>query len=163
MLEIRAFETQDWAGVWSVLEPVLRAGESYPLATDISEAEARRLWIDVPAATVVAVDDQHGIVGSYYLKPNQPALGSHVCNCGYVVVAGARQQGIGGALCEHSQRLAVSLGFRAMQYNLVVATNEPAVRLWQRQGFDIVGRLPGAFRHAERGFVDAFVMYKTLR
>lgn len=121
----------------------------------------RRTWIEVPTATFVAVLDGK-VVGTYFLKPNQPGLGSHVCNAGYAVASSARGKGIATLMCEDSQVQAVAMGFRAMQFNLVVATNERAVRLWQRLGFEIVGRLPGVFRHRQLGYVDAFVMFKTL-
>jgi ribosomal protein S18 acetylase RimI-like enzyme len=85
-----------------------------------------------------------------------------VCNCGYVVAADARGRGIATSLCEHSQNEARSMGFRAMQFNLVVSTNEHAIRLWKRLGFAVAGVLPRAFRHVRLGYVDAFVMYKSL-
>jgi L-amino acid N-acyltransferase YncA len=162
MIEIRRFEEQDWAAVWAVIAPVFRAGDTYPFPPDISEKEAHKVWVETPAATYVAVDGNGAILGTYYLKPNQPGLGSHVCNCGYLVATHARGRGIASAMCDHSQREAVTQGYRAMQFNLVVATNEVAVRLWQKHGFDIVGRLPGVFRHQRLGFVDAFVMFKQL-
>lgn len=162
MIEIRPFEAGDWDAVWTVIAPVFRAGETYPYPPDIGEDEAHRLWIEVPAATFVATDEDGAVLGSYYLKPNQPGQGSHVCNCGYVVSTAARGRGIASAMCEHSQREAVAHGFRAMQYNLVVASNEGAVRLWRKLGFDIVGTLPGVFRHPRLGFVDAHVMFKQL-
>jgi len=161
MLEIRPFHESDWNAVWPLLRATFATGDTYSFAPDIPERDARRAWIEVPAATFVALDDGR-LVGTYFIKPNQPGLGDHVCNCGYVVDASARGKGIAARLCEHSQQWAVSHGFRAMQFNFVVATNERAVRLWQRLGFEIVGRLPGAFRHRERGFVDALVMFKTL-
>ena len=102
------------------------------------------------------------MLGTYYIKPNQPGLGSHVCNCGYVVAADAQGHGIATAMCEHSQHEARAMGFRAMQFNLVVSTNTRAIRLWQRLGYDVVATLPAAFRHARFGYVDALVMYKTL-
>jgi ribosomal protein S18 acetylase RimI-like enzyme len=108
------------------------------------------------------VDDGDTVLGSYFIKPNQPSLGAHVCNCGYAVAENARGKGIAAEMCEHSQREALSRGFRAMQYNLVVSTNAVAVRLWKRHGFEIVGTLPKAFHHSRLGFVDAFVMYKQL-
>jgi RimJ/RimL family protein N-acetyltransferase len=120
------------------------------------------VWIEMPQATYVAKDPVGAVIGTYYLKPNQPALGSHVCNCGYVVSERARGQGVASLMCEHSQYEARRLGFRAMQFNLVVSTNEGAVRLWKKLGFDIVGTLPGAFRHPRDGYVDAFVMFKEL-
>lgn len=162
MIQIRAFEEKDWAGIWRIIEPVFRAGETYPCPTDITEAEARKAWIDKPAETFVAVDGKGEIVGTYYIKPNQPGLGSHVCNCGYIVSEDSRKTGIGAELCEHSQHEAVSRGFRAMQYNLVVSTNKSAFRLWKRHGLEVVGILPKSFRHARLGYVDAYVMYKEL-
>ena len=160
MLDIRPFEGDDWEATWQILEPVLRAGETYPYSPEITEGEAKRVWIDVPSATFVATDDNSDVLGTYYLKPNQPSLGSHVCNCGYIVGENARGKGVATKMCEHSQHMAISRGFRAMQYNLVVSTNEGAVRLWKKQGFAIVGTLPKAFRHPRKGFVDAYIMYK---
>lgn len=162
MITIHAFEEADWPAVWALIEPVFRSGETYAFSTDISEAEAYRVWIEAPAATFVAKDDGGAALGTYYIKPNQPGAGSHVCNCGYIVGESARGQGVATAMCEHSQRQAVRRGFRAMQFNFVASTNEGAVRLWQRLGYDIVGTLPGAFKHPRHGFVDAYVMYKQL-
>jgi GNAT superfamily N-acetyltransferase len=110
----------------------------------------------------VACADDGRMLGTYYIKENQPGLGSHVCNCGYVVAADAQGRGIATAMCEHSQREARAMGFRAMQFNLVVSTNTRAICLWQRLGYDIVATLPGAFRHSRLGYVDALVMYKSL-
>ena len=162
MITIRPFEEGDWAAVWQLMAPVFRAGETYAFAPDISETEAYQVWVEKPAGTFVAVDAADEVMGTYYIKPNQPGLGSHVCNCGYIVAQAARGKGIASQMCDHSQTEAVRRGFRAMQYNLVVATNEGAVRLWQRHGFEIVGTLAGAFHHARLGFVDAYVMYKQL-
>ncbi len=162
MITIRPFQQNDWPALWQIIEPVFRSGETYAYAPDISEAEAYRAWIHKPEATFVAIADDGSLLGSYYIKPNQPGLGSHVCNCGYITAAQARGRGVATQMCLHSQEEAVRRGFRAMQFNLVVSSNEEAVRLWQKLGFAIVGRLPGAFRHARLGYVDAFVMYKTL-
>jgi len=162
MIKIRLYKKGDWEAVWKLLRPVFRSGESYAFSPDITEQEACRVWVDTPSATFVAVNESNEILGTYYIKANQPALGSHVCNCGYIVAENARGQGIASDMCERSQQEAASRGFRAMQYNLVVATNEGAIRLWTRQGFDIIGTLPKAFRHPRLGFVDALVMYKEL-
>jgi ribosomal protein S18 acetylase RimI-like enzyme len=161
MLSIRPFRAPDWPEVWDMLHATFAAGETYSFAPDIGEAEARKLWIDLPQASFVAEEDGR-LLGTYFIKPNQPGLGSHVCNCGYVVAPGAQGRGIAARMCEHSQRWAVEQGFCAMQFNFVVSTNERAVRLWERLGFSVVGRLPGAFRHPRLGFVDALVMFKTL-
>lgn len=162
MMRIRPFEDRDWLAVWRIIEPVFRAGTTYAFSPEITENEARKVWVEIPSATFVAVDEADEIVGTYYLKPNQPGLGAHVCNCGYIVSANARGRGVASEMCEHSQREALGRGFRSMQYNLVAATNEDAVRLWRKHGFEVVGTLPEAFRHQQIGYVDAYVMYKNL-
>ena len=167
LLECAPMRADDWAAVWEILRPVFRAGETYPMPPDIGEDAARAAWSDPPAvappqAAAVVARAGGSLVGAYYIKPNQPALGAHVCNCGYVVAAEMRGRGIGAALCVHSQREALKLGYRAMQYNLVVSTNAAGIRTWKKNGFAIVGTLPKAFRHSRLGFVDAFVMYKEL-
>ena len=162
MIAIRPLAAVDWAAAWQIIEPVFRAGETYAFAPDITEAEAHKVWVEIPAATFIAEDEQNRILGTYYIKPNQPALGAHVCNCGYIVAEQARNRGIASEMCKHSQVEAVARGFRAMQYNLVVATNKAAVSLWQKHGFEVIGTLRNAFRHQRLGFVDALVMYKQL-
>jgi ribosomal protein S18 acetylase RimI-like enzyme len=165
VIRTQPFQPRHWASVWRILEPVFRAGETYAFSPDISEAQARHVWSEVPAATFVALNDEEArgeVLGTYYIKPNQPALGAHVCNCGYVVAEQARGRGIASAMCEHSQEEARARGFRAMQYNLVVSTNEGAIRLWKKHGFALIGVLPLAFRHPRLGYVDALVMYKQL-
>lgn len=161
MLEIKLARNDGFEQIWPVIHEVLRTGDTYPFAPDTTQAEAFHIWMDKPRATYVAVLDDD-IVGTYYIKANQPGLGSHVCNCGYMVRASARGKGIGRAMCLHSLGEARKLGFKAMQYNLVVSTNTGAVKLWQDLGFDIIGTLPKAFNHREKGFVDAFVMYQWL-
>ncbi len=162
MTTIRPIQQQDWPSTWSILKPVFRAGETYSYDASISEEDAYRAWVAQPAATYVAEDEDGRILGTYYIKPNQPGQGGHVCNCGYVVAENAQGMGVASKMCEHSQAEAVSLGFRVMQFNRVVSTNTGAVRLWKRLGFPIVGTLPGAFHHPSQGYVDAFVMYKQL-
>jgi ribosomal protein S18 acetylase RimI-like enzyme len=165
-MQIRRFTDTDWPAVWDLLQATFASGDTYAFAPDSSEAEIHRAWIEAPQSTWVACSDDEAddgaLLGTYLLKPNQPGLGGHVCNCGYVVAPAARGRGVATALCEHSQQEAMARGYRAMQFNLVVSTNTRAVRLWQSLGFGIVGTLPGAFRHRELGFVDAHVMFKTL-
>ena len=162
MHTIRPFAERDWPSLRDLLRAVFAAGDTYPYSPTIGEDEARREWIDTKRATYVAVDPSERVLGSYYIKDNQPTLGAHVCNCGYVVSEAARGQGIGTQMCEHSQVEARRLGYRCMQYNLVVSTNTVAIRTWESQGFAIAGTLPGAFRHPTLGYVDALVMYKQL-
>ena len=161
-MRIRPFEEKDWPALWQVVEPVFRAGETWPVAPDIAEEEAREFLVEAPMATFVACGGDGEVLGCYLLKPNQPALGAHVVNAGYLVAEHARGRGVASAMCRHSQDEARHKGFLAMQYNLVVATNAPAVHLWQKEGFEIVGTLPKAFRHLRFGLVDAYVMYKQL-
>lgn len=162
MIRIRPYQPDDWPALWAILEPVFRAGETYAVPRDISEQDAHRMWIELPRAVRVAVDDEGRVTGTYTLKANQPGPGDHVCNCGYLVADHARGQGIAGEMCVHSLALARELGFVAMQYNLVVASNEVAIRLWQKHGFTIIGTLPRAFRHPALGLTDAHVMYRLL-
>lgn len=159
---IRPFEPADWPALWPLLQEIFASGDTYAFAPGSSEAEIHKAWIETPEATFVTCATDGTLLGSYLLKPNQPGLGSHVANCGYVVAPAARGQGLASRMCEHSQAEALRRGYRAMQFNLVVATNTGAVRLWQQQGFEIVGTLPGAFRHSSLGCVDAHVMFKTL-
>jgi hypothetical protein len=135
--------------VWELLEPVFRAGETFPHDPAITEAEAQQEWVEQNQAVMVAVDVAGTLVGTYYLRPNSLALGAHVANAGYVVA-------------EHSLQAARRLGFRSMQFNLVVSINTAGIRCWQRNGFQVVGTLPGAFRHRQLGYVDALVMVQAL-
>lgn len=161
MIDFQKITESHWPEVWVILEPVFRAGETYPYPMDISEAEAKAYWMNPPLESYVAVKDG-AVLGVLYLRPNQPSLGAHVCNCGYVASPKSAGLGIGAQMCEWSQIEARRLGYSAMQYNLVVATNTRAVALWQRLGFAVVGNLPKAFKHAKLGLVDALVMYKEL-
>jgi RimJ/RimL family protein N-acetyltransferase len=162
MTNIRKFNKADWSALWKIIEPVFRAGETYVFSPDITEDETYKIWIDLPEETFVAVDEKNHIIGTYYIKPNQPGLGSHVCNCGYIVSAEARNRGVASDMCVHSQQEAIERDYRAMQFNFVVSTNEDALRLWKKLGFEIVGTLPKAFKHHKLGFVNAFVMFKQL-
>jgi L-amino acid N-acyltransferase YncA len=160
-VHIHAATTADDEAVWEILAPMIRAGETYPLPRDMGRQDALRYWFSSAHAVFVAEDDGH-IVGTYYLRANQAAGGSHVANCGYVTAHSAHGGGVGRAMCEHSIAQARARGFRAMQFNFVVSTNDRAVRLWQTCGFEIVGRLPSAFNHPTEGYVDALVMFRTI-
>jgi RimJ/RimL family protein N-acetyltransferase len=159
---IKPYQQKYWQQCWAIIEPIFRAGETYPCSPQMSEAEAHHYWIETPLQTYIAVDENDQVVGSYYLKPNQPTLGAHVCNCGYLTAEQSRGKGVATLLCEHSQAAAKQYGFKAMQFNLVVSTNNAAVNLWKKLGFDLVGTLPKAFKSQQNGYIDAFVMYKEL-
>ncbi|MFN9629048.1 MAG: GNAT family N-acetyltransferase [Cyanobacteriota bacterium] len=152
----------DWPAVWTLLEPVFRAGETFPHDPAITEAEAQLAWVEQSQAVMMAVNAAGTVVGTYDLRPNSLALGAHVANAGYVVAEHCRRQGIGSRLGQHSLQAARRLGFRAMQFNLVVSTNTAGIRCWQRNGFQVVGTLPGAFGHRQLGYADALAMFQGL-
>lgn len=158
---IRRAGASDFDAIWPILCDVFRAGETYAVDPQISREEALDYWMTLPTATFVA-EDQGVTLGTYYIRTNQPGGGAHICNCGYIVAPAARGQGLAARMCEHSQIEAKALGYRAMQFNFVLASNDGAVRLWHRLGFETVGAIPDAFDHPRHGLVDAYVMYKRL-
>ena len=158
---IRPAAATDDEAIWAIIEPVIRAGETYALDRDMSRSDALAYWHGGDHETFVAEDGDH-VVGTYFIRPNQAGGGRHVCNCGYVTAAGSAGKGVGRAMHEHSLRRARERGFRAMQFNFVISSNERAVRLWQSLGFETIGRLPGAFLSPSRGYVDALVMHRAL-
>jgi GNAT superfamily N-acetyltransferase len=160
-MDIREISPDEFEAVWPVFHTVIQAGDTYPYPPEMTFDEARELWMTPPARTFGAWYEGE-VVGCYMIKPNQPGLGSHVANCGYMVAPSARGQGVGGTLCEHSLATAREAGFLAMQFNAVVASNVAAVNLWQKHGFVVVGRVPKAFRHAKQGLTDILVMHRFL-
>jgi ribosomal protein S18 acetylase RimI-like enzyme len=158
---IRAAAESDNDAIWAIIEPIIRAGETYTLPRDMDKGDARAYWTSAEHEVFVAEDNRE-IVGTYFLQANQKGGGAHVANCGYMTAGWATGRGVARAMCAHSLDRARQRGFRAMQFNFVVSTNERAVRLWKSFGFEIVGRLPGAFHHPSMGYVDAYVMFKPL-
>lgn len=160
-MEIRAAAEPDHDPIWRIFHAVVAAGDTYAIDPYISREEALAYWFGADIQAYVA-ETAGDIVGTYILRPNQSGGGSHVANAAFMVAPEARAQGIGRAMGEHCLSEARRLGFRAMQFNFVVSTNDPAVGLWQKLGFKIVGTLPGAFRHPEKGYVDVYVMFRSL-
>lgn len=156
------FKDEDWPEVWSILEPVFREGASYPCAIDISEQDARHYWVETPTRTILVRSIHGDLLGTYYVRPDQLGLGSHICNCGYIVADRARGNGFASRMCMHSQKTAQKDGFLGMKFNLVVETNLPAIKAWTQCGLKIIGTTPNAFRHQDHGFVAAHIMYKEL-
>lgn len=161
MLIVRTARSEDRDAIWSILEPVVRAGETYTVDADISRDDALAYWLAAGHEPFVTEEDGK-ILGTYFLRANQGGGGRHVANCGYMTAAGAQGKGVARTMLEHSLAHAKRRGFRAMQFNFVVSSNERAVATWRAYGFEIVGTLPGAFEHPQLGFVDALVMYKQL-
>ena len=145
-MHIREAAPRDKNAILAIVEPILRAGDTYAIDPNLTRDQIADYWLGADKTTLVAEQDGQ-ILGTYYIRTNQAGGGAHVCNCGYMVAPNARGQGLARKMCEDSLVRAKGLGYRAMQFNSVVATNEGAIRLWERAGFDTVGRLPAAFLH----------------
>lgn len=161
MFIIRQATEADWPAIWAMFREVVARGDVFAYDEHTTEEVARKLWFDPPSTCYVA-EEEGTIVGTYFVRPNQPGRGGHVANAGYMVAPAARGKGIASELCEHSLEVARELGFTAMQYNFVIAANAAALRVWEKCGFAVVGRLPDAFRHRELELVDVLVMYRAL-
>jgi GNAT superfamily N-acetyltransferase len=161
-MHIRRFEDGDWAQVWPIIREVVRAGDTYTYDPNLTEGEARALWVQAPPGlTVVAVDGDR-VVGSGRMGPNRAGPGSHVANASYMVAGDARGRGVGTELCRYSLEWARAEGYAGMQFNAVAASNTGAVEVYRRLGFEIVGTVPGAFAHPTLGRVALHVMYRDL-
>ena len=160
-MNIRAATREDFDQIWPLFHEIVATGDTYAYPRDITKEHALAIWIDAPRKTYL-FEENGKVLGTYYLKTNQLGPGDHVCNCGYMVASAARGRGLATAMCKHSQDIARQLGYKAMQFNFVASSNAGAVKLWKKLGFSIVGRLPKAFRHPAKGYVDALVMYKWL-
>lgn len=160
-MQIRATTPDDHAALWAMLGPVFRAGETYAIDPQISQEDAVAYWTGADAGSYI-IEDETGVLGTYYIKTNQPGGGRHVCNCGFVTAPGSGGKGVARAMLDDALLRAKAAGYRAMQFNFVLSNNARAIDIWQRAGFDIVGRLPEAFDHPKDGYIDALVMFKTL-
>jgi len=184
-IKIRSATTKDHDAIWKIFHEIISAGDTYSLDPRMSREEALAYWFRADTQTYVAelhrqsVGEAVGfpgtatpsptggmkdqvIVGTYILRPNQSGGGSHVANAAFMVASDAQGCGVGRAMAEHCLNEARRIGFRAMQFNYVISTNTPAIRLWQELEFEIVGTLPGAFRHPEKGYVEVYVMFRSL-
>ena len=158
---IRSATAADHDAIWTIFHAVVATGDTWSFEPSTGRDEALAYWF-APANRCFVAERDGAVVGTYILRANHSGLGSHVANAGFMVAPDARGGGVGRRMGEHALREASRTGFRAMQFNFVVSTNETAVRLWEALGFRIVGTLPGAFRHAQNGFVDAYVMFRSL-
>jgi len=154
----------DWPEIWPIFHAVVSAGDTYPYPPDISESDARAAWLSNRATRrITYVAELEGvIVGTAYLRPNQVGLGNHIANAGWMIAPAESGHGIGRLFALHILEEAQRLGYQAMQFNAVVATNERALRLWTSMGFESVGTVPEAFRHSTNGLTDIHIMYKKL-
>ncbi|MDY8136412.1 GNAT family N-acetyltransferase [Aquimarina sp. 2201CG5-10] len=153
--------TTHYNQIWEIFSKVIRSGDTYVFDPETPKKELEKHWFSDYMETFV-IEENKQILGTYIIKPNQIDLGSHIANCSYMVSPEAQGKGIGKKLCEHSIQFAKEQGYKAIQFNIVVSTNEPAVRLWKKYGFRIIGTTPKGFKHKELGFVDTYIMYKEL-
>jgi len=161
MIKIRPATDADHDAIWKIFHQIVAAGDTYAFDPKMSREEALAYWFRSGTRTYV-VEEDGGVVGTYILRPNQSGPGSHVANAAFMVARDAEGAGVGRRMAEHCLTEARRMGFRGMQFNFVVSTNTRAIHLWNQIGFKIVGTLPGAFRHPEKGFVDVYVMYRSL-
>jgi ribosomal protein S18 acetylase RimI-like enzyme len=169
MLEIRKAVEEDKPQVWEIIKSVIATGDTYIFYPDSPEEKMLAYWFAADKKTYVALWSEPAdgglnqkIVGTFFLKDNQPDLGSHIANAGYMVAPEAKGRRVGRTMAEFSLEEARQLGYRAMQFNFVVKTNEVAVKSWQNLGFEIIGEIPEAFQHARYGLTNAYIMYRKL-
>lgn len=160
-MQIQLMTEADFEQFWPTFQSIVKLQQTYAFDPDISKAQAFQLWCAQPLQTFVAIENGK-VLGSYYIKANASGPSDHVSNCGFMVSDKARGKGVARQLCEHAQKQAIAFGFKAMQFNSVVSSNEVAVKLWQKLGYEIIGTAPKAYRHKTLGFVDTFIMYKWL-
>jgi L-amino acid N-acyltransferase YncA len=160
-MKIRAATEADREAIWNIFHEIVAAGDTYAFDPKMSRQEALAYWFRADTHTYVAEKDVR-IAGTYILRPNQPGPGSHVANAAFMVASDAQGSGVGRKMAEHCLGEARRMGFRAMQFNFVVSTNARAIHLWEQLGFKIAGALAGAFQHPEKGYVDVYVMYRSL-
>ncbi len=151
----------DYDSVWNIFSEVIRSGDTYVFDPKTPKSDLKKLWFGENIRTFVAEEDAQ-VSGTYIIRPNYLGLGSHIANCGYMVHPAAQGKGIGKQLCEHSIFFAKECGYHAIQFNVVVSTNDGAVALWKKFGFSIIGTTPNGFNHSTLGFVDTYIMYKKL-
>ena len=161
MITIRKYTEADKERIWEIIKFVIISGDSFTLSPDSTREEMLADWCSAEKHTYVAISEDE-VVATFYIKANQPGLGSHVANGSYMVAPEARGKGVGRKIGEFSIAEARRLGFRAMQFNFVVKSNEKAVKLWQSLGFEIIGEIPEAFNHIENGLTNALIMYRKL-
>ena len=161
MLKIRKAVASDWEAIWPIFHAVVAGGDTYVYAPETTQEQAFPLWMSAGFSTYVAQEGE-SVVGTYLLKPNQPGLGSHICNAAFMVKPGQSGRGVGRAMGLHALNEAKAAGYLAMQFNFVVSTNERAVALWKSLGFTIIGTIPAAYRHRHLALVDAYIMHKFL-
>ena len=161
MIEIRKAVPADSEQLWDIIRRVISTGDTYAFSPDTPKEAMLAYWCGPDKHTYVALLDG-AVAGTLMMKDNQPGLGSHIANAGYMTSPGFFGKGIGKAMGEFSIHEAKRLGYLAMQFNIVVKSNERAVALWQKLGFQIIGEIPDAFNHRVNGLTNALIMYRKV-
>lgn len=161
-MNIRPASESDFAAMWPIFQQTVATGSTYVFAADTSHDDARAYWFG-PGITCFVAEDEGRVVGMYKFLANQRDRGAHVANASFMVSAHCSGRGLGKLMGQHCLQQAKKAGFLAMQFNFVVSTNDVAVKLWKKLGFQIVGTLPQVFLHHTLGYVDAYVMYRSLK
>ncbi|MFL0683490.1 MAG: GNAT family N-acetyltransferase [Algoriphagus aquaeductus] len=160
-ISFRKAQEEDKDSLWQLIQPIIRKGGTYVFDPQISEESMMKYWLNSDKKTFVAESDGE-ILGTFYIKPNQPDLGNHICNAGFMVSEKASGKGLGKAMGKFALGEARRLGYLGMQFNFVIKTNENAVKLWKSLGFEVIGEIPEAYRHPQLGLVPALIMYQKL-
>ncbi len=160
-IKITPATSADEERIWALLQPVFRAGDTYAVDPLIDRDAAIAYWMEADkTAFILRIEGQ--AVGTYYIRPNQPGGGAHICNCGFITAPSARGEGVARRMLDHALIEAKQQGYRAMQFNFVLASNQRALAIWQRNGFATIGRIPQAFLHPKQGYVDALILHRSL-
>ena len=160
-IKITPATSADEERIWALLQPVFSAGDTYAVDPLIDRDAAIAYWMEADkTAFILRIEGQ--AVGTYYIRPNQPGGGAHICNCGFITAPSARGKGVARRMLDHALIEAKQQGYRAMQFNFVLASNQRALAIWQRNGFATIGRTPQAFLHPKQGYVDALILHRSL-
>jgi len=158
-VEIRDYTERDWPQVWPIVREVVRAGDTFPYDPDMTEQEARDIWVERPPGLTVVAADAGLVLGTAKMGPNKAGPAAHISTASFMVSGDARGKGVGTALCRFALGWAREQGYAGMQFNAVAETNQSAVEIYQRLGFELIGTVPGAFEHPEHGRVGLHIMY----
>ncbi|WP_420320369.1 GNAT family N-acetyltransferase [Flagellimonas sp.] len=158
---IRKATAQDYDAVWEIFHAVIRTEDTYVFPSNTPKSDLEKLWF-APNMHTYVYEERDEIMGTFFIRPNSIGSGNHIANAGYMIHPDAQGKGIGKLLGKYSLQLAKELGFTAMQYNMVVSTNQNAIKLWKKLGFKIIGTTPKGFKHKKLGLVDTYIMYKSL-
>ncbi len=151
---------EDFSQILPIFRSITSTGDSYIYQDDFTDQNVYDFFLKDTVPFVAKIDNK--IVGFYIIRQNRIGRGSHICNASYMVSPEYQNNKIGRLMGEHSLVEAKKLGYKAMQFNIVVSTNLRAVSLWQSLGFKIIGTIPQGFNHKEKGLVDAYIMHRFL-